>query len=86
MHFSCGKLERDLTKAAGNVNEMVEEFRAPELTRYSKIKRGARQPGHHVFQPCGREFFRDFGCPALKKGPASEEAGYSNPSRPAQLL
>jgi hypothetical protein len=32
-------LSRGLTKAAGIVNEMVREFSAMELTRYSKIKR-----------------------------------------------
>jgi hypothetical protein len=49
MHFSQEKLERDLTKAAGNVNEMVEEVLGMELNGYSKIKAGAR--------PSGRPFF-----------------------------
>jgi hypothetical protein len=41
MGFSYGMLLRGLTNAARKVNEMVQEFSAVELTRYSKIKRGA---------------------------------------------
>jgi hypothetical protein len=40
MSFSYGMLSRGLTKAARIVNEMVREFPAQELTKYSKIKRG----------------------------------------------
>jgi hypothetical protein len=47
--FSYGMLSRDVTKAAGKVNEMVQEFGAMELTRYSKIKRSVRQSGRPVF-------------------------------------
>jgi hypothetical protein len=39
MSFSSGMLARSFTKLARNVNEMVREFLAMELTRYSKIKR-----------------------------------------------
>jgi len=48
MNFSYGKLSRGLTKAARNVNEMVREFRALKLTRYSKIEWGARPFGHPI--------------------------------------
>jgi hypothetical protein len=39
MGFSYGMLVRSFTKAARNVNEMVQQFPAMKLTRYSKIER-----------------------------------------------
>src|SRR5580704_15997709 len=49
IRFSCGMLSRGVTKAGAVVNGMVEEFHPQDLTRHSKIKRGARQRGRPVF-------------------------------------
>jgi hypothetical protein len=42
MGFSYGMLDRDLTKAARIVNEMVWECSPMELTGYSKIGRATQ--------------------------------------------
>jgi hypothetical protein len=57
MSFSYGMLDRDLTKAARNVNEMVQEFPTIKLTRCLKINRAPVDAGAPFFQPCGGELF-----------------------------
>jgi hypothetical protein len=50
-------LDRDLTKAARIVNEMVQNVSAMKLTRYSKTKQGACIDKRPVIQPCRGELF-----------------------------
>jgi len=59
MDFSYGKRSRDLTNAAHIVNEMVEEFLAMELNRYSKNKTGRPESQAPRFSTLAEANFSD---------------------------